>query len=254
MNTNSSASSSHGFLNRDCIKLAAIITMTLNHIAQALLPSGSVLSQSWISIGHFTAITMIWFLVEGFDYTHDRAAYGKRLLLFGILSQVPFRLAMTEGDKIIESGDFNMILSLFLCFCLLTVLDSPRLTSEKVILTIVIFAASSWCDWFWLAPLYTLLFYRARRGKIRWRTAWLTALCAFPAYGIIVSVILRTFLSSALLSAAGTLCAQTAAMLVIRLCYNGKRAASCRPFLKWFFYWYYPLHLLVIGLFRILWR
>ena len=30
--------------------------------------------------------------------------------------------------------------------------------------------------------------------------------------------------------------------------YNGRRAAHGRRFAQWFFYWFYPVHLLILGL------
>ena len=53
-------------LTRDTIKYIAIFTMLLNHIANVLLPENTILWEVFIDIGYFTAITMCYFLVEGF--------------------------------------------------------------------------------------------------------------------------------------------------------------------------------------------
>lgn len=45
--------------------------MLLNHIANVLLPENTILWEAFIDIGYFTAITMCYFLVEGFYYTHS---------------------------------------------------------------------------------------------------------------------------------------------------------------------------------------
>ena len=59
-------------LTRDAIKYLAIFTMLLNHIANVLLPENTILWEVLVDIGYFTAITMCYFLVEGFYYTHSR--------------------------------------------------------------------------------------------------------------------------------------------------------------------------------------
>lgn len=76
-------------MNRDQIKFLAIITMTCNHIANIFLTPGTLLFEIMIDIGYFTAITMCYFLVEGYGYTHDKKKYGERLMLFGVISFIP---------------------------------------------------------------------------------------------------------------------------------------------------------------------
>ena len=83
-------------LTRDAIKYLAIFTMLLNHIANVLLPENTILWEVFIDIGYFTAITMCYFLVEGFYYTHSRRKYGERLLIFAGISQVPYSDSLWE--------------------------------------------------------------------------------------------------------------------------------------------------------------
>ena len=77
-------------LNRDMIKYIAITAMLLNHIANIFLVPGTLWYEVLVDIGYFTAITMCYFLVEGFRYTHSRKQYALRLFGFGVVSQVPF--------------------------------------------------------------------------------------------------------------------------------------------------------------------
>ena len=39
--------------------------------------------------------------------------------------------------------------------------------------------------------------------------------------------------------------------IVIACFYNGRRAERGRKFSKWFFYWFYPVHLLILGVLRV---
>lgn len=102
-------------LNRDVIKYIAMIAMLLNHIANIFLVPGTLWYEVLVDIGYFTAITMCYFLVEGFRYTHSRKQYALRLFGFGVVSQVPFSMAFAQNG-ILEFQDFNMMFTLFLCF------------------------------------------------------------------------------------------------------------------------------------------
>ena len=98
-------------LTRDAIKYIAILTMLLNHIATALLPPESLWFEILVDIGYFTAVTMCFFLVEGYRYTHSRKNYALRLLIFALISQVPYGA--------LQFGMLNMLFTLFFCFLIL---------------------------------------------------------------------------------------------------------------------------------------
>ena len=101
-------------MNRDQIKYAAMFTMLLNHIANIFLEPGTFLFEVMVDVGYFTAITMCYFLVEGYCYTRSKEKYGKRLLLFALISEIPFCLAFTE-EGTISFVSMNMLFTLFLC-------------------------------------------------------------------------------------------------------------------------------------------
>lgn len=236
-------------LNRDAIKAIAMATMLLNHIANALLSPQSPWFEPLVNIGYFTAVTMCYFLVEGYGYTHDRKAYALRLLIFAVIAQIPYQLAL---------GFFqlNMLFTLLVCFGIVHVWVSWGADKgpQKGLAVLGLFFASLFMDWAILAPVFTLMFASWRYGDA-------------PACGT-RSVLARLFVGDALiffflnlpaewtaqamLQAAASSLGILAAGAVILLFYNGKRAQHGRVFWKWFFYLFYPAHLAVLAAVKLL--
>ncbi len=239
---------SHG-LNRDMIKYIAMLTMLLNHISHIFLESGTFLAGLFEYAGYFTAPVMCWFLVEGYQYTRSKMKYALRLLLFAVISQIPFSLAFSYGDEIQFIG-FNMLFTLFFCFLILAAEEKIKNRFLRIFVQILLVLVTAICDWPIMAALYTIMFLHTYQSKKKAAVSFgaATAIFAFFMYQTQSflyfgwELILRTICGSLGVAAAG----------VTVLCfYNGKRAEHGRAFSKWFFYLFYPGHLLILGLLRL---
>ena len=62
-------------MSRNAIKYLAMAAMFCNHFAYIFLKEGSTGQEVMVDIGYFTAITMCYFLVEGYHYTGDDTLY-----------------------------------------------------------------------------------------------------------------------------------------------------------------------------------
>ncbi len=233
-------------MNRDTIKYIAMFTMLLNHIANVFLTDGELLSEFLKSIGYFTAPVMVYFLVEGFYYTRSRKNYLRRILVFAALSQFPYTYAFSPTGSL-KFDSFNMMVTLSICFFILLILDSPMLQTRRQILILALFAASVWCDWSGLAPLMTYLFHQTRGNRDQLKRACGITLFVFFFYCYMSGVSDYSIPKNLLLSAIDCI-GLILAFLVILYGYNGKRAKHGRTFSKWFFYLFYPAHLLILGL------
>lgn len=132
-------------LNRDIIKYIAMITMLLNHISTVFMEPGTFLAEVFLDIGYFTAITMCYFLVEGFHHTRSRKKYGQRLAVFALISEIPYCLAFTE-QGVIEFYGLNMIFTLLLCFWILCAMENiPAGPVRNILIALLIFL-SLFCD------------------------------------------------------------------------------------------------------------
>ena len=229
-------------LNRDVIKYIAMTAMLLNHIANIFLVPGTLWYEVLVDIGYFTAITMCYFLVEGFRYTHSRKQYALRLFGFGVVSQVPFSMAFAQNG-ILEFQDFNMMFTLFLCFCILLCIETIRNRFLRGVLIVLLIFGSLFCDWALLAPVFTLLFAWAGGNQTRQKAAFGAAALLYGG--------MAGLGSEQVWEAVGCAVPILVSAFVILYLYNGRRAARGRTFYKWFFYAFYPAHLLVLGLLRL---
>lgn len=224
-------------LSRNFIKGLAIAAMLLNHIANALLTPQSPWYELFLDIGYFTAVTMCYFLVEGYYYTHDRKKYAQRLLLFGLVSQIPYCMALGVVQ-------LNMMFTLLVCFGIVWVIDREPSGGKKAVLLTLLVMASTFMDWALLAPLFTILF-ALNRGDRRGQAQ------SFGAAALL-------FFGFNLMSGqgiVGAVCASLGIIVsgyVILLFYNGQKGKHSNAFSKWFFYLFYPVHLLILGLLRMM--
>ena len=237
-------------LNRDVIKYIAILTMLLNHIANVFLTPGTLLYEMFLNAGYFTAVTMCYFLVEGYGYTRSKKKYGQRLLIFAALSQIPYDMAFSEGKGFGFTG-FNMLFTLYLCFRLIWTLEQVKVRSERTVRIAVIFLLALFCDWSVLAPAFTMLFVWAKDSKRKQGIAFLGAMVLFGGMTFLREMG-RIPVAMNLMHAVFGMLGVGVSGIVILYFYNGRRMEKGKKFSKWFFYGFYPVHLLVIGIVRVL--
>lgn len=239
-------------LTRDTIKLMAIVAMVLNHFAGCFWEPEQPFYHVLIYIGHFTAVTMCCFLVEGYHHTRSKKNYGARLLVFALLSQIPFDLAFSRG-RTPEFQRLNMLFTLFLCFLVLASMEYIRDRNLKILAVFALIVISSWSDWGILAPLFVVIFENSYGSRRKTGAGFLLA-AALDWLAVFVSEISSEVPGNAwggALTALADCAGILAAGAVMFFLYSGKTSGRSGKFWKWFFYLFYPLHLLLFGLIRI---
>ena len=112
------------------LKLIAIITMLIDHSAWFLVLKGLIGYELYMflrAVGRLAFPIFCFLLVNGFDKSRDRVRYVSRLMLFAVLSQIPYSVVFTQTnyniapDAAVSSLSFSigllplLVLTLGLC-------------------------------------------------------------------------------------------------------------------------------------------
>ncbi|MCR4603066.1 MAG: conjugal transfer protein TraX [Prevotella sp.] len=228
-------------LSGSWLKMIAILSMLIDHLAGFVLcydnkfiePLFTIGSKpiNWYILmrlfGRLAFPIFAFLLVEGFQHTHDKMKYGRNLLLFALISEIPWDL-IHYGQCYGPSQ--NVIFTLFfsyLALCSVGQWESKRLSTTRMATYI-----------FGLIALSILL--RTDHGS----------------YGVGFVLLLYFLRQNHIFQAAAGCCYLGSrwlaglAFIPINL-YNGQRGFIQGTLGKYLFYIFYPLHLLVLYLIRI---
>lgn len=243
-------------LDQNALKIIAIVAMTIDHIAWAVFPGYSTEPLAIVMhvIGRLTCPIMCYCIAEGYHYTRNVDKYTLRLLLFALVSHVPYMLQsmafkeygvlcfipLATGEGI---GRFlnqtSVIWSLAIGLVMLRVSDSEKIKPWlKPIIVLLLCALAFPADWSCIASL-CILSIGSNRGEPKKQLVW----CLFW----VLMYVAVYFFAMSKVYALVQLCVFLSVPLICL--YNGKRGKNptVNKVMKWAFYLYYPLHLAVIG-------
>lgn len=228
-------------LSGSTLKLIAIITMFIDHIGAVIVErmlyvtgnTGSFtyeqmqnLDTILRSIGRIGFPLFCFLLVEGFLHTRNLGKYALRLLVFAVVSELPFNLAFT--GQLFFAGYQNVFFTLFIG---LITMWGCRMIEEKTHFHIVLQYGG--CLLVVVAGAYLA-------ELMQTDYAGIGVLCIMALYLFRKNRLLQA------LAGAVSFCWEIPAPLafVPVAFYNGKRGLK----MKYFFYVFYPAHLLVLYL------
>lgn len=229
-------------LNSNHLKLIAITAMTIDHFTWLLFPG---FQKIWYVlllhiIGRLTAPIMWFFIVEGYNHTHNLEKYLIRLFCFAFISHFAYCLAF--GVPFLPKSLFNgtsVMWSLAWAVVLLAILDNKKINETlKFILLIIIFIITFPSDWSCIA-VFSIIFMNKYKDNFKLQMTMM--MIGTLMYSIVYFIFLDRIY--------GFLQLFTCLTIPILYLYNGKRG---RLKLKYLFYIYYPFHLIIIGIIRLL--
>lgn len=219
------------------LKIIAIVTMFIDHIGAVIIENGILKQQGmdqaglWVivdlvlrTVGRISFPIFCFLLVEGFLHTRNVKRYGARLLIFALVSEIPFDLAM-YGEWFHPEYQ-NVFFTLFLGLWVLSVYKKAYGDPLKQSFAIVAGCGASVflkCDYNIIGIVMILMFYIFRENK-KMQTIFTGAIAVLESLACFGAAVL--------------------ALVPIRM-YNGKRGERN---MKYFFYGFYPAHLLFLYL------
>lgn len=220
-------------LPQEALKAIACVTMLLDHIG-AMFMRGETLR----IIGRIAFPIFCFLMAEGAYYTRNPRRYALRLIIGMLLSELPFDYAFRFGPT---WGSQSVMVTLLIGFIAVEAIQSTSVGILKLLITAAGFALADYAntDYGGYGVLLVILFSQTR-GQWWFQTvlvamfAWMTPSLWISVLGLRIPIEMFAVL----------------AMIPIGL-YSGRKLTTSKV-AQWAFYLFYPLHLTVLVLIRLM--
>lgn len=228
------------------LKLLAMALMLCDHMWATVLPD-----IGWISnLGRLAFPIFAFQIVEGFYQTHDRKKYIRRMLVFALISEIPFDL-MTSGVWFYPFHQ-NVMVTFLIGLLMLSWMERVRGTLWKYLLVSAICAALSivlgsivMADYFQFGLLTVLLFYWTRNWKYGWVIQLAGMIWIHGIYMGSLELTMHLFGQTFDIPQQGL----AVLSLIPIWMYNGKQGYHSKP-VQYACYAFYPVHMLILYFLR----
>ncbi|MDO4555840.1 MAG: TraX family protein [Lachnospiraceae bacterium] len=239
MNDTNNSISINGFQ----LKYIALFFMTIDHIGAVLLTPGTAAYAIARAYGRIAFPIYCFLLVEGFFHTSSHLSYLKRLFLFALISELPFDMALfhlpavaaTKAPLYHQNIFFTLFFGFLAMYLIERFLNSQPLFAAAAAIGAIALGQVCYFDYGAFGIMVILLFYAAKRFY-----PWVP-----PVFSYLFALV-------PLLAAGGWRRFFVLFSVPLFLLYNKERGNMLPgrrtvPFGKYFFYLYYPLHLLILA-------
>jgi len=223
-------------LSSFALRLTALVTMLVDHAGLALFPDIGLFR----CVGRLSFPLYCFLIVQGYLHTSSLRAYGRRLLLLAILSEIPFDLLIF--GRIASPMEQNVLFSLLLGLMALYAADAlsgkpMRVFFFTTALCLCAMIANLSYGWLGIALCLIMRYCAPNRPRLALLTGGVLLLYSLSLLlsGVMLSWVLVSFCS--LFS------------LIPLLNYNGKRGPR-HPAITFLFYAAYPLHMIALLIVR----
>ena len=234
-------------LSAAALHILAMTFMLMDHLWATLLPA-----QEWLTcVGRIAFPIFAFMAVEGYFHTHNLKKYLLRMLIFAVISEVPFDLMY--GGTWFYPVHQNVIWTLMMGLVGIHLMETVRkkkstfvyiLVSAVVVILGGLLGTLSMVDYYGIGVLTVFIFYFFRGRK--W---WCLLGQILALYWVNVEMLGGLMYPIRLFGMEFELCQQGLALLALLpiWLYRGRQGYHSKPF-QYFCYAFYPVHMLVIVL------
>ena len=234
-------------LSAAALHILAMAFMLMDHLWATLLPA-----QEWLTcVGRIAFPIFAFMAVEGYFHTHNLKKYLLRMLIFAVISEVPFDLMY--GGTWFYPVHQNVIWTLLMGLVGIHLMEIVRkkkstfvyiLVSAIVVIVGGLLGTLSMVDYYGIGVLTVFIFYFFRGRK--W---WCLLGQMLALYWVNVELLGGLMYPIRLFGMEFELCQQGLALLALLpiWLYRGRQGYHSKPF-QYFCYAFYPVHMLVIVL------
>ena len=230
------------------LHLLAMVLMLCDHLWGTIVPGND-----WLTcIGRVAFPIFAFMLVEGYFRTGNLRKYALRLLIFAVISEIPFNLAM--GSRLFYPTHQNVLWSFLISLGLIHLNEKAKKLWAKLLVggaTIVlgyILGLVTMVDYYHAGILTVMVFYFFRHRK------WWCYVGQLLCLWYINTEILGGF-GYELQLFGKTVFFQRQALALLALIpiwlYRGKQGYHSK-WLQYLYYAFYPAHLLILGILKML--
>ena len=234
-------------LSAATLHILAMTFMLMDHLWATLLPA-----QEWLTcVGRIAFPIFAFMAVEGYFHTHNLKKYLLRMLIFAVISEVPFDLMY--GGTWFYPVHQNVIWTLMMGLAGIHLMETVRkkkstfvyiLVSVIVVILGGLLGTLSMVDYYGIGVLTVFIFYFFRGRK--W---WCLLGQMLALYWVNVELLGGLMYPIRLFGMEFEICQQGLALLALLpiWLYRGRQGYHSKPF-QYFCYAFYPIHMLVIVL------
>ena len=234
-------------LSAAALHILAMTFMLMDHLWATLLPA-----QEWLTcVGRIAFPIFAFMAVEGYFHTHNLKKYLLRMLIFAVISEVPFDLMY--GGTWFYPVHQNVIWTLMMGLAGIHLMETVRkkkstfvyiLVSAIVVILGGLLGTLSMVDYYGIGVLTVFIFYFFRGRK--W---WCLLGQMLALYWVNVERLGGLMYPIRLFGMEFELCQQGLALLALLpiWLYRGRQGYHSKPF-QYFCYAFYPVHMLVLVL------